>query len=92
MPKYDENPEQAEAEIRAASDAASKADYVVALAEENLAFAEQTLVYARESEKDDEIADAEREREQLQSDLDAIKVDAEEATENAYSVQAHWGF
>jgi hypothetical protein len=90
MPKYDENPEQAEAEIRAATDAAGHLDYVVGLAMENLAFAEQTLVYARESENVDEIADAQRERDELQVDLDNLKKDAEDAVQNVYAIQANW--
>lgn len=90
MSKYDDSPEEAEAAIKAAMDAASHLEYVAALAQENLDFAEQTLTYAREGTNEREIADAQWEREQTASDLEGLLKDRDEAIEEAHRVAAYW--
>jgi hypothetical protein len=92
MPKHEDAPEEAEAAIGAASDAASHLEYATALAADNLAFAETTLRYARESGKASEISDAEREVVDAKENYEALKVDTERAIQHVYAVQAEWGY
>ena len=92
MQTYDENPEQAEADIKQASDELSKLELERAVAEvrEEALVAEIDSAY--DAKDDAALANATRRHAEVERKLEALRQDIKSAEEHVSSTQASWGF